>query len=229
MSPFTDPLLVSLSLAQPTTLGNSYNYIVLFMHDETGNVGDFYFILDAMNKNASFNRFSYNYTTAIYGNKMINRNTTYRDTLSYLQYLNGVYTKISLPGLETLKKDPSFGHVAVNKARLTVPVYLDGKIYKTTTAPTNLYLRYKTKNGSRYVVPDYNIDSNHAFFNGILDTQLSYILSMCLLLFRDILTMSQVIILPELELFQGTGTQNVILRANNNKIPPKFQFTYTKF
>lgn len=104
MSSFTDPLLISFSLAQPVTLGDSYNYIILFMHDDSGNVAEFYFILDAMNKNASFNRFSYNYTTAIYGDKMAHRNTNYRDSLSYLQYLNGVYTKISLPGLENLKK-----------------------------------------------------------------------------------------------------------------------------
>jgi len=229
MSAFTEPLLISISLAQPTTVGDSYNYIVLFMHDDAGNVVDSYFILDAMNKNAAFNRFSYNYTTAIYGNKLINRNTSYKDTLSYIQSLNGVYTKISLPGLETLKKDPSFGHIAVNKARLTVPVYLDGKIYKTTTAPTNLYLRYKTTTGSRFVVPDYNIDSNHAFFSGVLDTTaLVYTFNVPAFV-QGYLNDATGTVLPELELFQGTGTQNVILRANKNRIPPKFQFTYTKF
>ena len=51
-------------------------------------------------------------------------NDGYRDTLSYLQSLNGVYTKIILPGLEKMKNDPSFGKIAVNKARLTVPVVI---------------------------------------------------------------------------------------------------------
>lgn len=117
----------------------------------------------------------------------------------------------------------------MNKARLTVPVYLDDKIYKTTTVPTSLFLRYKTKNGSRFVVPDYNIDSNHAFFNGTLDTTaLVYTFNIPAFV-QGYLDDATGNIQPELEIFQGAGTQNVILRANNNRIPPKFQFTYTKF
>jgi hypothetical protein len=229
MNTASDPLLISLSLAQPTVIGNSYNYIILYMHDETGAYKNFYFILDAMNKNAAYDRFTHNFNTATLGNKMAHRNTTYKDTLSYLQYLNGVYTKITLPGLAKLKNDPSLGHFAVNKARLLVPVYLDGNIYKTTTVPAQLYLRYKTKDGSKYVVPDYSIDTDHAFFSGKLDTTaLVYSFNIPSYV-QGYLRDATGTIEPELEIFQGTGTQNVILRANNNKIPIKFQFTYTNF
>ena len=66
----------------------------------TGSAKQYFFILDAMNKNASYNRFSHDYSTATLGDKMAHRNTTYRDTLSYLQSLNGVYTKLSFPVLK---------------------------------------------------------------------------------------------------------------------------------
>ena len=90
--------------------------------------------------------------------KWIHRNTTYKDTLSYLQSLNGVYTKIALPGLEDIKKDPSFDKIAVNKARLIIPVYFNPTAtdqYISKTYPLNLRLRYKANTGLRYDVPDY--------------------------------------------------------------------------
>ena len=50
----------------------------------------------------------------------------YRDTLTYIQYLNGVYTKIVFPGLDSLKKVFASGHVSINKARIIIPVTYDG-------------------------------------------------------------------------------------------------------
>ncbi|MEI6047338.1 MAG: DUF4270 family protein [Bacteroidota bacterium] len=229
MDPSPDPLLVSLTLQLSSTSTGYSNRFVLYMHDIDGLASEFYFILDAVNRNASFNRFSHNFSTASLGNKMLHRNTTYKDTLSYLQYLNGVYIKISLPGLENLKNDPSFDNIAVNKVRLTVPVYLDGDLYKTTTVPSSLFLRYKTNSGTKYVVPDYNIDTYHSFFDGTLDTTaLVYNFNIPSFV-QGYLEDDKNNIQPELEIFQGTGTKNVILKANNNKTPVKFQFTYTKF
>ena len=34
---------------------------------------------------------------------------------------------------------------------------------------------------------------------------------------------------PELDIYQGTGLKNVVLKANKNNTPVKFEFTYTKF
>ena len=175
MDPGTDPLLVTLSLINDNT-GAYNNIIVLFMHDNAAIKKEYYFILDATNKNAAFNKFAHDFNTAILGNKMVHRNTTYLDTLSYLQYLNGVYTRIILPGLKDLKNNPDFKNIAVNKARLTIPVKFDGNLYKASTAPPRLRLRFKTKSGIKYEMPDYNIGYDpqnpfyHPFFDGTLDT-----------------------------------------------------------
>ena len=62
MDPSSDPMLVSLSLVYDQQ--NYYNYFILYGHDDSGNAKDYYFILDAKNQNAAFNKFSHDYTTA---------------------------------------------------------------------------------------------------------------------------------------------------------------------
>ncbi len=230
IEPSSDPLLISLSLAQPRTLGAYYNYFVLFMSDLAGGTKQFIFVLDATNKNAAFNRFTHNFNTAAPDKKIQHINDGYRDTLSYLQYLNGVYTKVTLPGLASLKNDPSMKNIAVNKAKLSIPVQFDGTLYKPTTVPTSLILRYRSKAGIKYVVPDYNIDATyHSFFSGALDTVANVYNFNIPAFVQGYLKDATGQVEPELEVFQGAGTRNVILKANNSKTPVKFQFTYTKF
>ena len=189
IQPSSDPMLISLSLAQPTTIGAYYNYFVLFMSNLSGGTKEFIFVLDATNKNAAYNRFVHNYNTASPDKKIQHINDGYRDTVSYLQNLNGVFTKIILPGLATLKNDPAMKNIAVNRAKLTIPVQLDGSLYKATTVPANLILRYRSTAGLKYLVPDYNIGSYQSFFDGTLSLLQMFIISTSLLLSRDILKM----------------------------------------
>jgi hypothetical protein len=231
LSSVPDPLIFALSLEPPSQLGAYENVLILFMHDETGNAKQYFFILDAMNRNASYNRFIHDFTTALPGKKIEHINDGYRDTLSYLQNLNGVYTKIVLPGLEILKSDPSFVNgLSVNKARLTVPVYYDGDLYKASTAPIQLYLRYKTSSGNKYIVPDFSLDQYNSFFDGRIDT-IKNIYNFNLAAFvQRYLEDESGEIEPELEFFQQESSiTNVILKGNSNKSPVKFEFTYTKF
>jgi hypothetical protein len=225
--PSADPVMISLSLAPPKPGGSPLSYFVLFMHDDAGATKQFFFILDAVNKNASYNRFFHDFGTASPEKRINHINDGFRDTLSYLQYLNGVYTKISLPGLEKMKSDSAFKNIAVNKARLTVPVYFDGDLYRASTAPLNLFLRYKTKSGSKYVVPDYTI--NATFFDGSLDSTANVYKFNIPAFVQTYLRNKSDTIKPELEVFQALGTKNVILKANKSKTPVKFEFTYTKF
>ncbi len=228
MNEGSERMLTSLSLVTDAT-GFYNNYFVLYMHNDTGVSSQFFFVLDATNPNASFNKFSHDFNTALPGKKIEHINDFYRDTLSYLQYLNGVYTRVVLPGLAGLKNDPDLKHIAVNKARLTVPVYFDGDLYKPSTVPAQLYLRYRTKSGDKYIVPDYNIDQYHAFFDGTLDSTANNYKFNLAAYVQSYLKDSSGEIEPELELFQGTGTRNLILKANNSKTPVKFDFVYTEF
>ena len=229
IQPSSDPMLISLSLAQPTTIGAYYNYFVLFMSNLSGGTKEFIFVLDATNKNAAYNRFVHNYNTASPDKKIQHINDGYRDTVSYLQNLNGVFTKIILPGLATLKNDPAMKNIAVNRAKLTIPVQLDGSLYKATTVPANLILRYRSTAGLKYLVPDYNIGSYQSFFDGTLDTIANVYNFNIPAFVQGYLEDATGQVGPELEVFQGAGLKNVILKANNSKTPVKFQFTYTKF
>jgi len=234
MDPSTDPFLISLSLLSDQT--TYYNYFALFGHDTNGATVEYTFNLDAKNTNASFNVFSHDYSTATLGSKMIHLNTTYRDTVSYLQSLNGVYTQLALPGLRDIKNDISFGKVAINRAKLIVPVYFTATSdhpYISKAVPARLLLRYRSKTGLRYNVPDFSlaptIDTNHDFFDGRLDT-VAHVYNFNIPAFvQTYLEDATNSVEPELEIYQGAGTNNAILGANKGKLPVKFEFTYTKF
>jgi hypothetical protein len=233
MDPSSDPLLVTLSLVWDQQ--TYYNYFVLFGHDAEGAVVEYSFNLDAKSVNAYYNRFSHDYTTATLGDKMAHRNTTYRDTLSYLQGLNGVYTKVTLPGLAELKNDETLGKVAINKARLVVPFKFKSTAtdFYINSLPQNLFLRYKVKDGTRYDVTDYQMasttDASHTFFDGAIDTVANVYNFNIPAFVQAYLEDATNQVEPELEIYQSSGTRNVVFGANKNKTPVKFEFTYTKF
>jgi hypothetical protein len=233
MDPSPSPLIVSLSLVY--NLSTVYNFFVLYGHDANGLSKQYGFNLDAISNNAAYNRYSHDYSTATLGDKMEHRNTTYRDTLSYLQSLNGVYTKLSLPGLEKLKNDASFGNIAVNRARLSVPLKFTktSSNYYKNSVPLSLRLRYKVKNGTRYDVPDYamggSLDPSHHFFDGTLDSVANVYNFNIPSFVQSYLKDATDNVKPEVEIFQNSGILNVVFGANNNKTPVKFEFAYTKF
>lgn len=231
------PSLLTLSLVNSQSTGyfivDRYynNFFVLYYHDIDGNKKSYYFILDAINKNAAFNKFSHNFATAETGKKIQHINDFYRDTLTYLQGLNGVYTRMVLPGLENLRKDPVFKNAAINKAKLTVPFYLDTTLYKKSSVPAQLGLRYRTKSGIKPLVPDYTMtgDTYHTFFNGRADTvNMVYVFNIPTFV-QKYLEDTSGDLLPELEVIEGSTTKNIILKGNSSKKPVKLDLTYTIF
>ena len=234
MNPSSSPLLVSLSLVY--NLSTIYNFFIMYGHDADGASKQYAFNLDAISNNASYNRYSHDYSTATLGDKMAHKNTTYRDTLSYLQSLNGVYTKISLPGLEKLKNDASLGKIAINRARLSVPLKFTktSSNYYKGSVPLSLRLRYKVKGGTRYDVPDYSmaastLDPTHNFFDGKLDSVANVYNFNIPSFVQSYLNDATGNVNPEVEIFQNSGILNVVFGANKNKTPVKFELTYTKF
>ncbi|MGE5420964.1 MAG: DUF4270 family protein [Chloroflexota bacterium] len=230
-----DPMMLSVNLANNNSgyyiIDRYYkNFFVIYMHDNAGATKEFFLILDAINKNAAFNLYQHDFTTANGGMKITHYNDpSSRDTLTYQQSLNGVYTRIVFPGLEALKKSGNFSGIAVNKARLTVPFFSDEGLYKDKDVPKFLFLRYRTVKGTKPVVPDFNVDESHAFYDGLVDTT-KHVYNFNLATFFQIYLDDKTgDILPELELVQGTGTKNIILKANSSSTPVKFDFTYTRF
>ena len=102
--------------------------------------------------------------------------------------------------------------------------------YTVLTVPSSLRLRYTDKDGVKHDVPDYYLDANHKFFDGTLNKLDSTYYFNIPTFIQNYLEDKNNEYLPELEVYQGTtGLNSVILKANDNKTPVKFEITYTKF
>jgi hypothetical protein len=239
MEESANPLLISLYLSKPVSGGtvhaSSENYIKLYVRDSLDVASEFNLIFDANAGNAAYNRYEHNFLTATPELRIKHINDHYLDTLSYLQYLNGVYTTLDLPGLEKLKTEGTLGKIAINKARLIVPFHLiDPTKYYAKSAPSKLVLRYKNSDGTKSTVIDYlmgssNYDPTHLFFDGALDSVNKVYKFNIPQFVQSYLEGTTDIPKPELEIYQGSEIKNVVFAANKNKTPLKFEFTYTKF
>lgn len=226
-----NPIFISLSVAAPTD--SYHNYFAIYGHDLLTEKKTMTFLLDAITTNASFNLYRHDHSTAEPGRKIGHINDlTYLDTLSYAQTFNGLFTELILTSLDSLKNVMSGHNISVNKARLKIPVVYDHDIYKRSTIPASLYLKYKTTTGSRYYVPE----TGTSFYNGTADTTSTdeaddvYNLNIATFVQGFLNDTIKKVILPELEMFLlPSAGNNVILRANDSYKPIKFEFTYTKF
>jgi hypothetical protein len=223
-----EPIFLTLSLAPPDYQVDYSNYLILYM--SSGDVQKPYlFNLDARSNNARFNRYTHNFDVAAPEQKIQHINDGIKDTLSYSQGLNGVYTRIFLPGLEDIKNNPEMDNIAVNKARLVVPLYIDGETYNGSKVATQLLVRYRTATGTKFFVPDYD-PNNLEFFDGMVDTTANVCRFNVASFVQGYLEDTSGLINPELEIFiNPADTRNIILKANNSSTPVKFEFTYTKF
>ena len=150
--------------------------------------------------------------------------------LVIFRLLTVLYTKIVFPGLDSLKKEFSKSKFSINKARITIPAYYDGDQFTVSTVPSKLSLRYTDKNGEKHYVPDYEIDDNNKFFDGTLHKLDSTYYFNIPTYIQNYLEDTNNEYLPELEVYLGqSGLSSVILKANSNTSPVKFEMTYTKF
>jgi len=228
LSPSSNPIFASLSIDPPGTYETYSNYFVLYMHDESMASKEFYFILDAFSRNACFNRYVHDFSTAEPDKLIKHINDGQPDSLAYVQTMNGLYTKIQIPGLKDLKKDIDMSKIMINKARLIFPAFYDGEVYKPSTLPKQIYLRYLTSSRSRYLIPDYIISSE--FYDGTPDTTAGVFNLNMASYVQNYLEDSSGNLTSDLELFLlPSSTNNVILKANNSTNPVRFELTYTKF
>jgi hypothetical protein len=82
-------------------------------------------------------------------------------------------------------------------------------------------------------VPDFSLASSvdlaHSFFDGKLDSVAKVYNFNIPSFVQSYLEDATNNVEPELDIYQVSGTKNVILEANKSKTPVKFEFTYTKF
>jgi len=229
----SDPLLIGLNISQAAILGDYSDYFIVYMRkkDDNASTYNFRFLLDPTKENACFSKVQHDYTTASPVKEFSDLvNKPVLDSLSYVQGLNGVYTKLIIPGLELMKNDTSTSNTAINKATLYLPVHYDGEGYTNTTLPDNIFLRYYNSSGVKQLIPDYYIDEYHEYFGGILDTANSRYKFNISNFVQEYFNDEEGVLKPELEVFQSSDeVKNAILKANNSKSPVKLEMTITKF
>ncbi len=223
-----DPVFVSLSVDPPGTYETYMNYFIIFLHDDAGSPKEYYLILDAFSRNAAFNIFKHDYSTAQPDKKIRHINDGYADTLSYAQIMNGLHTRLMIPGIKDIKDNPEMRNISVNRARIILPVHYDGSLYKPSTLPGQLYLRYLTTTGKKFIVPDWSISSS--FYDGSPDTVNNVYNINIATWMQNYLENNSDTLTTNFELFLvPSSANNVILKANNSHTPVKFEFTYTTF
>jgi len=225
-----DPIFLSLSIAAPSS--TYQNYFEVYGKDKDSTQRVMAFLLDALTTNASFNLYRHDHSTAEAGKKIEHINDlVYLDTMSYAQTFNGLYTKLVLTKLDSIKNAPDMQGISVNKARLKIPVVYDNDIYRRSTIPYILSLRYRATTGRRHDVPE----KGSAFYNGTADTTSAqntddvYTLNIATFI-QQYLDDEADTIPSELELYlYPSSGNNLIMRANGSYKPIKFEFVYTRF
>ena len=186
------------------------------------------FIINA--NSIRYNRYSHDFTTAPPETRIKHVNDGIKDTLSYLQAFNGVFPRIKIPGLATYRDSLIRNSlpVSVNRAKMTISVYLDSNNYKTATVPSQIYLRYTTADSAKYIVSDYLVSSS--FFDGKFNSTTKTFTFNIASFVQQYLKPNSNIPKPEVEMYYPDGEfRNAILKSNDSTTPVKFEFTYTRY
>lgn len=224
----TDPLLLSLRQVSTTGVGYYGNYFVLFYHNAKNEPQEYLFVLDAISVNARYNRFEHDFSAADPAKRINHINDGISDTVSFIQSLSGAYTKILLPGLDSLKNNPLYSGIAVNRAVLKIPIFYDNDRYKPSTIPSQLHLAYKTNENRLNIVPDYSISPS--YFGGRADT-VNHIYKFNIASYvQSYLNDSSGKITPGLHvLLPANESKNVILKTGSTVKPVEFELTFTRY
>lgn len=229
----SNPLLIGIDVTQASLLGDYSDYFIVYMHKQESNSerSSFRFLLDPAKRNACYSRVNHNFSAADPDKDFSDIvNQPVLDSLSYVQGMNGVYTKLIIPGLEAMKKDTSRSKTAINKATLYMPVHYDGEYYSDATLPDNIYLRYYNKSGFKQLIPDYYVDDYHEYFGGKLDTANNRYKFNISNFIQEYFNDKEGILKPELEVFQSSDEiKNAVFKANDSKSPARLEMTITRF
>ncbi|MEE4214032.1 MAG: DUF4270 family protein [Bacteroidales bacterium] len=196
--------------------------IVVYYTDASGESRFYEFLINQ--RCVNYNRYLHDYDQADPEKRIKYINEPIKDTLAYIQSMEGVFTKMIIPGLENLR--PLAGNIAVNKARLYLPVYLNDEDYTEDMVPENILVRYDSA-GVKRLLPDYFIGSNGAFLDGTY-SKITNLYELNISNFVQEYIEGKIVD-PVIEIFlQSLGTKNLILKANRDSDDAvRFELTYT--
>lgn len=195
--------------------------ITIFYTNTDENARTFQFLMNE--KSVRYNRYEHDFEMADADKEIKYINEPVKDTLAYAQSKNGVYTRLVIPGLEQFRSEMP---LAVNKARLYIPVYLDQEDYTENMVPDNLLVRYDSA-GIKRILTDYLL--NPAFLDGSyskVDNRYEVNIASFVqqYLEGDIAEPAIEIFLPE------QSSKNLIMKANRaGDEGIRFELTYTVY
>lgn len=199
--------------------GNSFFNV----HYTNGEGQDAIYSYSINSKCVRYNRSLHDFTTADSDKKINHINDNVKDTLTYLQSFQGVFTRVDIPGLEALKTGKQLG---VNKASLVLPAFKNDDYFTEDNLISAILLaRYINSEGEKEYLPDYLLSSD--FFDGAyysLDTEFRINIVNFIQMYFD-----GEIQEPSFELFIPSNIKNnIILRSNNPEVPCKLELVYTE-
>ncbi len=214
--------MLQLNLISVSQSDNSYvsASIVVYYTNAAGYSSTYTFTINP--RCLIYNRFLHDFELAEPDKKIKYINEPVKDTLAYVQSMEGVYSRLVIPGLEYLRSLPY--DIAVNKARIYLPVYFNETDYTEEMVPNNIYVRYDSA-GVKRVITDYLIDA--AFYDGtyskVTNLYMVNIANFVQNYFEGNIEDPVVeLYLPEL------STKNLIIKANRDtEDAVRFELTYT--
>lgn len=209
----TGPVMISMN-----TVNESFG-IVAYYHDKSNISYSYYFW--ATERAVNYNRYVHDFTLADPDKKIKHINDFVTDTAVFQQSYNGVFTRLDMPSLADFR---GIENLAVNRARLYVPVHLDGDIYIEKNLPARIYLRYRDSDNKVYAVPDLVHDVS--FLDGTYYNEKDcYIFNITTFVQKYL---EGEIESPSVEMFYPSSvTRNAIFKANGNNPTIRFDFAYT--
>ncbi len=210
------PMLMMLESSVPSSSG-----ILVYYTNADGFKREYSFVLS--DRVVRYARYFHDFSTAEEGKEIPHINDFVKDTMVYQQQLFGTFVRIEIPGLDGLKE---FEGGSVNKARLTIPVFIDEDEFTATNLPDRLIFRYTNSEGRRISVPDYFISP--LFFSGTFSTSSRHYVFNIPAFIQKYLEGE--IEDPVIEIFTtALNRRNVILKANDASVQPELQVSMTKF
>jgi hypothetical protein len=201
--------------------GTASSGIQVYWHNDIVQKGTYSFVLG--DRSAKYKRIEYDFSTADPDKSIRHINDFVKDTLVYMQKFNGVYTRLEFPGLEQLRP---LLPLSVNKARLILPAQLDNEFFTDATVPLYLYLRYVNQNGDRVYIPD--VRMGQQYFGGIYRNDRDHYYFNLAAFVQEYLEGR--IPEPVVEVYMLPGNDaDLILKANNAVLSPRFELSMTKF
>ncbi|MFN8240072.1 MAG: DUF4270 family protein [Bacteroidales bacterium] len=201
---------------------NGFNFeIRVYYKNSTADDNVFDFAVNT--RSARYTTYTHDFTLADPDKKIQHINDGFQDTVTYMQGLNGAFTRLRFPSLESIR---NMMPISVNRARITIPVILDNDKYISDAMPKKMYLSFTKSSGEKAIISDYYVGSS--FLDGSFNTtSKTYSFNIASFVQQYI---EGKIDEPELDLYLDDGDyRNAILRTKQSTNPAKFVFTYTEF